>query len=364
MLLGDLYADTNEPHLAARQLILARAYEEAQSVARGLGDLYLDVSDLIASPVSWVAATAFEFVAEEADLVPDASVDSLIEAALSAIDDVKTGNRADSPVYSPQITRSAYKMIGELSERMSHDHAVAVLESLSGHVTAQANHYWPTDESHIRVASGIATTRDDEVASVALDHLVGLYARRAHPFGNKAEDALKKNLPAVQLQLQELAEGGHYEARALLATGGEQHIDPEQALAAADRLEKPTSNSLGHYAEGGTRAIKDSLLARALSPAQRSACIEMLLQNARSPYEGSGNRETYFLAAANLSEGLDEEQHRKFLADIVDFIGNPPPSQPDILNGSMASPLGMMQWSGLRQPSRSSTRSGFLRTRY
>lgn len=345
MLLGDLYANTNEPQLAARQLILARDYEAAQPVARGLGDSYLDVSDLIASPVSWVAATAFEFVAEEADLVPDASVDSLIEAALSAIDDVKAGKRADSPVYSPQITRSAYKMIGELSERMSHDHAVAVLESLSGHVTAQEHHYWPTDESHIRVAAGIAMTRDDEVASVALDHLVGLYARRAHPFSNKAKDALKKNLQAVQLQLQELAEGGHYEARALLATADAQHIDPEQALAAAGRLEKPTSNSLGHYAEG-TRAIDDSLLARALSPAQRAACIEMLLQNARSPFEGSGNRETYFLAAANLSEGLDEEHHRKFLADIVDFVGNPPPSQPDILNGSMASPLGMMQWSG------------------
>ncbi len=72
---------------------MARDYEAAQPVARGLGDSYLDVSD--PNSVSWLAATAFEFVAEEADLVPDASVDSLIEAALSAIDDVKAGKRAD-----------------------------------------------------------------------------------------------------------------------------------------------------------------------------------------------------------------------------------------------------------------------------
>jgi hypothetical protein len=345
MLLGDLYAQTNEPQLAARQLILARDYEAARSVAQDLGDSYLDVSDLIASPVSWVVATAFEFVAEEADLVPDASVDSLIDSALSAIDDVKSGKRADSPVYSPQITRSAYKMIGELSERLNDDHAVAVLESLSGHVTAEEHHYWPTDESHIRIAAGIATTRNDEATSVALDHLMGLYARHAHPFSIKAKDALKQNLQAVQPRLQELAEGGHYEARALLATAHEQHIDPEQALAAAERLQKPTSNSLGRYAEG-TRAINDSLLARSLSPAQRAACIDMLLQNARSPFEGSSNRQTYFLAAANLSDGLDEEHHRKFLADIVDFVGNPPPSQPDILSASMTSPLGMMRWDG------------------
>jgi len=184
MLLGDSYAQTNEPRLAARRLILARDYESARSVAQDLGDSYLDVSDLITSPVSWVVATAFEFAAEEADLVPHASVDSLVDSALSAIDDVKSGKRADPPVYSPQITCSAYKMIGELSERLNQDHAVAVLESLSGHVTAEEHHYWPTDESHIR----IAVTKDDEVTSVALDHLMGICARRAHPFSNKAKD--------------------------------------------------------------------------------------------------------------------------------------------------------------------------------
>ena len=84
-LLGGLYAETKEPHLAARQLILARDYEAARAVAQDLGDAYLDVSDLIASPVSWVVATAFEFAAEEADLVPGASVDLLVDSAPTAI---------------------------------------------------------------------------------------------------------------------------------------------------------------------------------------------------------------------------------------------------------------------------------------
>lgn len=64
------------------------------------------------------------------------------------------------------------------------------------------------------------------------------------------------------------------------------------------------------------------------------------------PFEGSSNRRTYLLAAANLSEGLEEEDRRKFFADLTDFIGNTPPSQVDILNASMTSPLGGMQWGG------------------
>ena len=344
MLLGGLYAETNEPHLAARQLILARDYEGARAVAQDLGDAYLDVSDLIASPVSWVMATAFEFAAEEADLVPDASVDLLVDLALTAIAEVNAGTRVDSPVYSPQITRSAYKLIGELSERLSDAHALAVLDTLRDRVSAEAHHAWATDESHILIAAGIATTGSDETRPVALDHLVGLYARHAHPL-HRAKDALRKNLTAIQDRLQALADGGHHDAHALLAAGDEEHVDPEQASAAAERLQKPTGNSLGRYAVG-TRAIEDSLLARSLPPAQRAACIAMLLQNARSPFEGSSNRRTYLLAAANLSEGLEEEDRRKFFADLTDFIGNTPPSQVDILNASMTSPLGGMQWGG------------------
>ncbi|ORA29340.1 hypothetical protein BST13_27335 [Mycobacterium aquaticum] len=345
MLLGGLYVQTNDPLLAVRQMILSRDYEAVRSVAQDLGDSYLDVRDLIASPVSWVVATAFEFVAAEADLVPDALVDELIESALSAIDDVSSGKRPDSPVFSPQIVGSAYKMIGALSERLNSGHAVAVLDSLSGHVTAREHHYWRTDESHIRIAAGIAETRSDETASVALDHLMGLFARRAHPFGIKAKGALKQNLQAVGPRLQELADGGHHEAHALLASTDEVRIDPEDALAAANRLQKPTSNSFGRYAEG-TRAINDSLLARSLAPEQRIACIEMLLQNARSPFEGSSNRQTYLIATANLSEDLDDEHRRRFLADLVDFVENPPPSQPDMFNASMTDPLGMMRWAG------------------
>ncbi|WP_428339087.1 hypothetical protein [Mycobacterium sp.] len=345
ILLGGLYAETNQPKLAARQLILGHDYEAARSVAQSLGDAYFDVSDLIASPVSWVAASAFEFVAAEADLVPDTEVGALVQSALAAIEDVNSEKRADSPIYSPRIILSAYKMIAELAERLSDRDAATVLEGLRDKITAEEHHYRLTDDSHIRIAAGIAITGIDGSASAALDHLVGLYAREAHSFDSHAREALMQNLELVQARLQELAKAGHHDARALLAAADEPRIEPEQAAEAAERLLKPTANTRGRYGVG-TRSIDDSLLARSLPAEQRIRCIDMLLQNARSPFEGSSNRQTYFLAAANLSERLPEGDRQRFFADVIDFIGNPPLSQPDILNASMTNPLGGMRWDG------------------
>lgn len=344
-LLGGVYAETNQPALAARQMILSHDYKAARSLASSLGDSYLDVSDLIGSPVSWVVASAFEFVSAEADLIPDESVSTLIDAALSAIEAVNSGARADSPVYSPQISRSAYRLIGALSKRLSDEYAAVVLESLSDHVEAKEFHYWTTDESHSAIAAGIAMSNSDEIVAQALDHLIGLYARDAHPFDLDAQEALRKNFPAVQARVQKLADDGHHYAPALLALADEENVDPEKARAAAERLKKPTSNSSGHYGVG-TCAVNDSLLARSLPPAERAACIDMLLQNARSPFEGTSNRQTYLLAAANLSEGLSAEQREHYLANIVDYAGSPPRSEPDFLNASMTNPLGGMRWEG------------------
>jgi hypothetical protein len=344
-LLGGLYAETNQPTLAVRQMILAYDYEAARELAPSLSDAYLDVSDLIASPVSWVGAAAFEFTAAQADLVPDAAVGALVDSALSAIEEVNSGGRADSPVYSPQIHRSAFRLIAALSERLSDEHATAVLEILSGHVEAEEHRPWRTDESHIPIAAGITSTRTGGIASQALDHLVGLFARNAHPFDRDAKDALRANLNIVKPRLQELADRGHHDAQALLALADQQHIDTDRAAAAAERLQKPTTNSAGRYGVG-TRAIDDSVLARSLPPAERAACIDMLLQNARSQFEGTSNRQTYHLAAANLSEELPTEKRQNFFDDIIDFVNNPPPSQPDMLNASMTNPLGGMRWQG------------------
>lgn len=142
--------------------------------------------------------------------------------------------------------------------------------------------------------------------------------------------------------MHELAEGGHHEAAALIAFSDPDQIAPQDADAAAQRLRQPTKNGPNHFSTG-TGAVSDSLLATVLPAEGRAACIEMLLSNARSPYEGAQNRSSYLLAAANLTEGLDEHHGRAFFDAALSFAAHPPPSQVDIFNASMRNPLGGMR---------------------
>lgn len=345
-LLGDVYRASGEYPLAAAHLILAGDVDAARTVARSLGDTYLDVAPFMASPVSWVVATAFEFAAEQGDLIPDDQVEAVVGIALSAIRDVGSGQRPDSPFLSPQIYLSAYALIAELAQRLSPDHGRAVLELLADCVQAEPGHYRRTDDSHTTIAAGIAHSCPDEpLKAQALDQLIALFEREPHLLDSGARDVLTTNLDLVHSRLRGLADGGHRDAKSLLAAADTADIAPADAQAAAARLCAPTRNGPGQYAMG-TSAVPDSLLAAALPAAERAPCIRMLLANARSPFEGASNRHSYLLAAANLSSDLDDADRREFFDAAVGFVTSPPRSQPDLLHSSMSNPLSMMRYSG------------------
>jgi hypothetical protein len=139
-----------------------------------------------------------------------------------------------------------------------------------------------------------------------------------------------------------MADQGHHEAAALLGYSDPDRVSPEAAQTAADRLRKPTKNGPSGFGTG-TGAVNASLLAAALPAGELIACIEMLMSNARSPWEPSSNRDSYLLAAGNLVDGLDEERRSQFFDAAIDFAVNPPPSQADAFNASMSSPLGGMR---------------------
>ena len=107
-------------------------------------------------------------------------------------------------------------------------------------------------------------------------------------------------------------------------------------------MSEPTKNGPSGFGTG-TGAVNDSLLAAVLPVEQRIACIEMLLTNAASPWEPSSNRDSYFIAASNLTDDLDEEHRGRFLNVAMNFAASPPPSQADAFNASMSSPLGAMR---------------------
>ena len=341
-LLGQVYCDTGNLTLAAYYLIHGGEADAARSAADAFGDNYQDVTALMTGPLSWVAATALQFTTEQADLIPDENVDAVVDTALGAIRDVASGARIDSPVLSPQVYLSAYGLLGALAERFSVADARAVLDMLADAVNLPEHHYRRTDGSHVKIAAGIARAFTGDLQSTALEHLVGLYARGAHPFGTAARETLMANIDQIGARMHELAEGGHHEAAALIAFSDPDQIAPKDADAAAQRLRQPTKNGPNHFSTG-TGAVSDSLLATVLPAEDRAACIEMLMSNARSPYEGAQNRSSYMLAAANLTEGLDEHHGREFFDAALSFAAHPPPSQVDIFNASMRNPLGGMR---------------------
>ena len=230
------------------------------------------------------ASSALQFATEQADLIPDEDLDAVVELALSAINDVATGTRLDSPILSPQIYLSAYGLLAALAERLSARHARTLLEMLADAVVVKEHHYRRTDESHVEIAAGIARARNGELRATALEQLVGLYARgERHPFRASARNTLLRNLDQVRDRLQGMAGNGHHEAGALLGYSDPDHVSPEAAQAAAQRLSEPTTNGPMGFGTG-TGAVNDSLLAAVLPVEQRIPCIEMLLANAASPW--------------------------------------------------------------------------------
>lgn len=341
-LLGQTYCNTENLELAAYYSVQGGDYEGACKVAAAFGDTYHDVTELMRGPLSWVVASALQFATEQADLIPDDELDTVVELAITAINDAMSGTRVESPILSPQMYLSAYGLLAALAERLSATHARTVLEMLADAVVVEKHHYRRTDESHVDIAAGIARAHEDKLHTIALDQLVGLYARGAHPFRAAARNTLMANLDQVRDRLQQMADQDHHEAAALLAYADREHISPKAAQAAAQRLHTPTRNGPNHFGVG-TGAINDSLLAAVLPVNERIACIEMLMSNAASPYEGSSNRDSYLVAASNLLDNLDEGHWRDFFTAALDFVAHPPLSQVDAFHSSMRNPLGGMR---------------------
>lgn len=343
-LLGDVYAASGEHRLAAHQLIQAASYEAAGALAEALGDSFFDVSGYMASPVFWVAATAFDFAAAQADVIPDEQVDAVVGSALDAIRRVEAGTQVDSSFLSPCLRLSAFGLIAALADRLSSTDAQAVLGLLEDSVTIPAGTHRRTDESHIAIATGIAGHHID-IRDEALAQLVGLYERAPYHFDSSAGDVLIANLDTIGTQLRRMAGDGHLQAAALMAEADPGDVSPEAAEAAATRLRQPTSNTRGRYGIG-TNAIADSLLARERPASDRAECIRMLLTNAESPYEGADNRTSYLLAAVNLSHELEDSHYEEFFPAALRFIAENPTSDLDALHAEMRNPLSFMRRSG------------------
>lgn len=345
-LLGSVFMKSGHPELAAHQYVCAGQPKDAERAARTLGDTYYDVAELVESPHQWIAATALRFAAAQADLIPDSQVPTIVDGALRAIDAVMAETRADS-FFDPVLTLAAYTFIASVADRLTDSQARTTIALLAGRVPAPPDAGWHTDKSHVQIMSGIVRSHDS-LRETAIEQLLGLFERESHWFGTMESQVLTDNLEITGPKLRELAdraEPKHHDAAALLALHDDQKPSESQLDAAAEYLQASTKQGPGRYGVG-TRAVEQSLVALHLPVEDRIRCIEVLLTNAQSPYEGAENRRDYHHAASNLVDNLPEEQRASFFKTAIDLARTVPISEPDVLHRSLNDPLGFMRWNG------------------
>lgn len=342
VLLADVYARSGEAAIAAHHLITAGDAKRARLLAESLGDEYLDVRPFLASPTYWTVAAAFEFVAVQNDVVPDAHVSSILNSALDVLDKAKAGTLIDAPLFGPHVYLSAHKALASLASRSTITQARRLLRHLKPFTFAEEGHYRHTDESHAKACSSIARLHE-RVRKEALKQLVALLARAPHVVKTPGRDVLVENLDLIGNDLKELAHLGNRDALELLAVASPEKVDRQKANDAAAALVAPTDNSEGHYSMG-TDAISQSILARTLPASQRTECIRALLSRTQSPFEGASNRIELLLAATNLADGLPAKAVDEFLPISLRLAGHQPESQADTLQQQMNHPLGAMRW--------------------
>ncbi|KOV84629.1 hypothetical protein [Nocardia sp. NRRL S-836] len=347
-LLANTYRHADEPDHAATLLISAGQASAAEELAKEVGDRYLDVRPWLTAPAYWASASAFRLLAAQADLVPDHDVDEMVDSALEALTNVRTGQLQDTPFFSPSLALAALKTASALAGRLTVERAARLLDYLRPHVPRGKNRYRHTDDDHVRACVAIATAHAS-LREEAVGQLLGLLAEPTSGVAQKVEeeagDLVTRHPDLVRDRLTELAAQDNRFAGSLLALITDEPSEAQlaDARAAAEQLKAPSRNT-AEVVSVGIGAVRQSLLARHLPPDERAVLVQAQLDRAASPYEPGSNRADYYLAAANLSTDLEDVEG--LFAEALVRAGDPKPSHADLVVDLGNHPLGMYRTTG------------------
>lgn len=307
-LLAALFASAEEPGLAVQHLIRAGGAKQAREIAAGVGERYLDVIDQLDRSAPWERGVAYQVLAEQGDLVPDAQASTIVERALADIDAVVKGRARDATPFVPQVYRSAHQAIAALADRTSADQARQILDHLAPLVTREPGHYRHTDDAHVDALVGVAMAHPT-LRQAALSQLLDLLAQGdsvAERVLRQAPQLFREDQDTVLPRLRELAAGGsEHAARALGLLGFYDDDQRERGRQALGRWAVPRQRQPGTVSFG-TGAIPDSILVGALPAADRATFAARMLELAEDPEEPGFNRDEFVSGAINVAFDLNE----------------------------------------------------------
>ncbi|WP_432570883.1 hypothetical protein [Kineococcus sp. SYSU DK005] len=318
-MLADLYADNEEPELAALLYQRVGATKKAVALAGQVGDRLLPTTSWQEQPW-WVVQTQAAQVCAQSDLLDDDGASHLMQELLRLARLGRAGELTDSPMsaLSLQVQRGACEFAGRGSEQQ----ARALFELLAPDVPRPAHRYRYTDEQHVGACLAVAAAhpnltfeavsrlidlaeQDVQSAQNALaghqvEQLLAAYTDDSAAASTRHGHLSEEHKQALRARLVTMVEQGRFRAEVALAAIAPEHpLVHQQALAAHEAIlsrPDPSPNSVGY----GSRVVDQSYLVRLLPAPQALACLDKLLAVAGERREAAANRRDALIGCTNL----------------------------------------------------------------
>ncbi len=317
MLLGDLFAKTGEPAIAARHYIRAGAQKKLELLLRD--GPYVDIRRELLRVAPWERAATYRAIVSEADIVPDDHVDEIVTAALADAQ-AATDGRVRQSGSTPELRASAIAGLGALVERASKDLASETLQLLSPLVAREAGTYRFTDADHMRALVGIFQGHKGhaEDALVQIAQALEIEGPLSDTALKVAGDLLASDEASLPL-LKDMAGRGNEHACLILAARGV--ASPEvllQAEDAFDRVQERPPPKAGTVTFG-TGLPQDAQRIGVLSVDKRDATASRLMQIAEDTRESDRNRANALQAISRLGRELSRDARIELFSRAMRF---------------------------------------------
>lgn len=319
--LGTILMESGEPEKAAYHLVRASNASSIKELISKFSDQYIDVSESLDAPNYWTVGRAYHLLALEADLIPDNSVDEIVQKILTDFESEKIGTLVDVLFADSSRYLGAVKLLAGIADRITQEQADAALLYFEIQLELEPNESRIYDKDEAMVAAKIAEEYPD-LRMRAIEHLVSILGRSQTSRKKIAVETIYEFRDIARSALEKLAESEKQWAQDTLNAFYEFEPSEEKVDEAFRRLTEPLS--FGEFAYSiGTNVWKDSLLVCGLPPKRRVLVINELLNRAENSQVSSIDRGDYILAIAELVEGLDKSNRRKYYERAF-ALGNTP----------------------------------------
>jgi len=316
-LLGDLFAKTGEPEIAARHYIRASAQKKLEMLLRD--GPYVDVRRELLRLAPWERAATYRAIVSEADLVPDDHVDEIVAAALADAQAVTDGQVRQSG-SAPELWASAIAGLGALVERASEDLASETLQLLAPLVERKAGEYRFTDDDHMRALAGIFQGHEGH-AEDALEQ-IGRALEIEGPLSDTALKVAGELLASEEASLpllEDMADRGNEHACLILAARGVASREVlQQAEDAFNRLQERPPPKAGTVVFGSGLS-QDAQRIGVLSVDKRDTAANRLIQIAEDTRESDRNRADALQAISLLGGELSRDARIELFSRAMRF---------------------------------------------